>query len=147
METDKEEFVGFYEPEFYALSNFASFAVLWRGEVWATSEHAYQAAKFEDEAIQKEIREARSAHDAKEIARGYAQKVRGDWREVRVAVMEEIVRAKLSQHTYIKEKLLESGTKTIIENSPHDAYWGWGPNKDGENRLGKLWMKLREELR
>ena len=35
----------------------------------------------------------------------------------------------------------------IVEASPVDAFWGWGPNKDGENALGKIWMKLREEIK
>ena len=35
----------------------------------------------------------------------------------------------------------------IVEDSPKDSFWGWGPNRDGENQLGKLWMKLREELK
>ncbi len=35
----------------------------------------------------------------------------------------------------------------IVEYSPVDAYWGWGPRKNGQNHLGKLWMKLRDELR
>ena len=61
--------------------------------------------------------------------------------------MEDIVRAKLSQHPYIQKKLLESGEREIIEASPEDAFWGWGPNKDGENQMGKIWMKLREELK
>ena len=35
----------------------------------------------------------------------------------------------------------------IVEDSPKDSFWGWGPNRDGKNQLGKLWMKLREELK
>lgn len=35
----------------------------------------------------------------------------------------------------------------IVEDSPKDSFWGCGTNRDGENQLGKLWMKLREELK
>ena len=49
--------------------------------------------------------------------------------------------------SYIQKKLVESGEREIIENSPEDDFWGWGPNKDGQNEMGKLWMKLREELK
>jgi predicted NAD-dependent protein-ADP-ribosyltransferase YbiA (DUF1768 family) len=35
----------------------------------------------------------------------------------------------------------------LVEDSPKDDFWGWGPNKDGCNQLGKVWMKLRGEDR
>ncbi|MCR4323052.1 MAG: NADAR family protein [Candidatus Azambacteria bacterium] len=135
----------FYEREFYVFSSFSSFAVEWRGEVWPTAEHAYQSAKFSDAAIKEKIKNARSAHDAKQIARAHENVKRIDWSEAKLFIMEEIVRAKLSQHPYIQEKLFLTGERKIIEDSHKDAFWGWGPNKDGKNHLGKIWMKLREE--
>ena len=48
---DSKEPVLFYERYFYCFSNFSSFKVEWRGVLWMTSEHAYQAAHFEDEKI------------------------------------------------------------------------------------------------
>ena len=38
--------IGCYEREFYPFSNFSSFQVKWRGKLWSTSEHAYQASRF-----------------------------------------------------------------------------------------------------
>ena len=136
----------FYEREFYVFSNFSSFNVEWKGTLWTTSEHAYQAAHFTDKKIIEAIRDARSAHDAMKLARANQDKKRADWKEIKLAVMEDIVRAKLAQHAYIQKKLLQTGTREIIENSPKDGFWGWGPNRDGHNHLGKIWMELREEL-
>lgn len=34
-----------------------------------------------------------------------------------------------------------------VENSWRDDFWGWGPNRDGQNMLGRLWMEIRAELR
>ena len=39
-----------------------------------------------------------------------------------------------------------TGDRTLIENSWRDDFWGWGPNRDGQNMLGKLWMEVRAEL-
>ena len=61
--------------------------------------------------------------------------------------MEDILRAKLSQHAYVKKKLLETGNYMIVEDSPTDSYWGCGSDRKGQNHMGKLWMKLRDELR
>ncbi len=60
--------------------------------------------------------------------------------------MENILRAKIAQHPYVKKKLLDTGTRELVENSWRDDVWGWGPNKDGQNLLGKLWMKIRKDL-
>lgn len=135
----------FYEREFYPLSNFSSFTVEWEGDLWMTAEHVYQASKFTDPLITHQIKEAKSAHDAFKIARANEDKVRPEWLDIRVGVMEKIIRAKFEQHPYVQKKLRETGDKEIIEDSWRDPFWGWGPNKDGENRLGKIWMKLREE--
>lgn len=140
--------VFFYEFEFYVLSNFSPFQVEWDGNVYMTSEHAYQASKFENSEIKKKIKGARSAHDAMKLANIiYDDKTRSDWNDVRLSIMEGVVRAKLSQHYYVQKKLLATGDRELIENSPRDSFWGWGPKKTGENHLGKIWMKLREELK
>lgn len=143
METN--DAILFYEAEYYCFSNFSSFAVYIWNRLWMTSEHAYQAAKFDNEEIRTEIRSARSAHDAKQIAKRHKADCRPDWDAMKVSVMEDILRAKLDQHEFIQNMLDKSGSRTIIENSPRDSFWGWGPGKVGQNNLGKLWMKLRDE--
>lgn len=141
--------IGFYEREFYVLSNFSSFAVDWRGRRWSTSEHAYQAAHFidTDKKLFEEIFKARSAHDAYKIAKANADKAPRNWDEIKTVVMEEIVRLKLEQNPYVRKKLLETEDLLLVEDSPKDSFWGWGPDKMGRNELGKIWIKLRDELR
>lgn len=141
--------IAFYEREFYCFSNFSSFAVEWRGKLWQTSEHAYQAAKFSEKypKIAEEIFNARSAHDAKKIAEKYADKVSAEFHSGKIALMEDICRHKLEQHPYIQKKLSQTEDKEIVEDSPTDDFWGWGPNRDGRNELGKVWRKLRAELK
>ena len=144
--SEKEAPILFYEKEYYMFSNFAAFKVNYNGRLWMTSEHAYQAAKFDDEAIIDAIFEAPSPYDAKLLAHGNENKVRKNWSEIKLTVMENILRAKLGDHSYIYEKLLSTGDREIIENSPIDAYWGTGKDGKGENHLGKLWMRLRKEM-
>lgn len=141
-----DERILFYEGTRYFLSNFSSFRVQWRGIDWMTSEHAYQAAKFRDPEIIEQIKNAISAHEAKKIAQAHKDREIKNWSEIKIAVMEEILRAKLAQHLYIQRKLLESGHREIVENSPTDSFWGRGPDWKGKNFLGKLWMKLRAEM-
>jgi ribA/ribD-fused uncharacterized protein len=140
--------VGFYEREFYCFSNFSSFAVRWKGRLWATSEHAYQAAHFFKTApdLVEKIYKAKSAHEAKKIADANADKNPKDWNEKKVLNMEEIVRHKLRQNPYVMHKLLQTGKRKIVEDSLKDDFWGWGKKRNGRNELGKIWMKLRDEI-
>ncbi len=144
---NSEEKIFFYEREFYPLSNFSSFNLEWKGVLYMTSEHVYHTEKFTDPEIIQKIKEAKSAHDAFKLSREYEDRVRSDWLDIRVAIMEEIIRAKVAQHPYVKKKLLETENKEIVEDSWLDNFWGWGPNKDGQNQLGKIWMKIRAEIR
>ena len=112
-----------------------------------TSEHAYHSEKFDDPKLIKRLKKTRSAHDAMKLAYSNKDKYRKDWDNIKLGVMKETLRAKASQHPYVKKKLLESGNRDLVENSWCDSYWDWGPNKDGENHLGKLWMEGRDEFK
>lgn len=146
---DTETHVLFYENEFYPLSNFSAFQVKIWGRQFMTSEHAYHFAKFMtgDPGIAERIRVAPSAHEAMKIAHASKECVRKDWEGVKLLVMSAILRAKVEQHEYVKRKLLETGDRTLVEDSWRDDFWGWGKNRDGQNQLGRLWMKIRKELR
>lgn len=143
---DTEKQIFFYEHEYYVFSNFSSFQLEWKGILWMTSEHAYHSEKFEDKELIEQLKNTRSAHDAMKLAYANKDKYRKDWDNVKLKVMKEILRAKIEQHPYVKKKLIQSGDKELIEDSWRDSYWGWGPNKNGENHLGKIWMELREEI-
>ena len=90
-----ENAVRFYSGPFYCLDNFSAFTVEIDGQLYPTVEHAYQEAKFGDESIRELVRFARSAHEAKKIARRYSGAKRASWHEVKVVVMERLLRAKL----------------------------------------------------
>lgn len=149
---DTDTRVCFYEQPFYPLSNFSSFAILWSVDGWVTkfdtSEALYHWHKFpENPSIRMAIRLAMSAHEAFKIAEQRASMRRPDWDAVKVDIMRDILQAKVAQHEYVRRKLLETGERELVENSWRDDFWGWGPNRDGKNMLGKLWMEIRAELR
>ncbi len=144
---DTDTHIYCYEHEFYPLSNFSSFQLVWCDLLFATSEHAYHWEKFHGHPeVQHAILHARSAHDAFRVSRDNASLVRSDWVEVRVGIMRHILRAKVSQHPYVLKKLLQTGARQIVENSWRDSFWGWGEGHDGENMLGRLWMEIRSEV-
>lgn len=156
LDTDTQVF--FYEQDFYVLSNFSAFQLLWNGIIFPTSEHAYHWEKFNVAAefrrgyhgqVQSLIRCASSAHAAFKIGQEpmWQPYRRQDWSTARIGIMSALLRAKVEQHEYVQRKLLATGDRELIEDSWRDDFWGWGPNRDGRNMLGKLWMQIRDEIR
>ncbi len=143
-----DEYIGFYTREFFALDNFSSFGIIMNGLFYPTVEHAYQAGKFINTApeIAEQIRCCLSAHEAKRIAHVHISKQAENWDDIKVDYMEKLLRLKLEQNPYVKQKLLQTKGYRICEDSPKDNFWGIGENRDGQNQLGRLWMKLRGEI-
>lgn len=144
-----DDVIGFYPREFYCLDNFSSFKVKYDGYLYSSVEEAYQALGFKDSApeIYQKIINCYSAHESQKIAYANRDKRRDDWDEIKVSLMETLLRHKIEQNPYVRKKLLETKNYTIVEDSPKDSFWGWGIDRKGNNQLGKLWMKLRDEIK
>ena len=61
-------------------------------------------------------------------------------------LMEKIFRAKLEQHPDVERVLKLTKSRELLKVFPTDYYWGTGADNSGQNKMGKLWMKLRDEL-
>jgi ribA/ribD-fused uncharacterized protein len=151
MSTSNQKEIYFYAGGYNALSNFSAFQVLYNGFTYVTLEHAYQAMRFTDTAIQKEIKEAASPLEAQKIARAYAQdgKECTDWHEINMDLMKELHHLRFEQHEYLKEKLLQSSNSLLVHKTPEgstssDVFWGIDEKGNGENHLGKILMELRD---
>lgn len=128
-------------------SNFASFPFILDGQEWPTSEHYFQAQKFEDEAYREKIRTTSSPIIAARLGRSRKIRIRQDWESVKVDVMRNAVRAKFLAHAELKSLLLSTGDEEIVEAAARDSFWGYGADGSGKNWLGRLLMEVREELR
>lgn len=107
-------------------------------------EFAYQAAKTRDEIEIAEIMSSRSPAEAKKIGRRVT--LRDDWDDIKDNVMYKLVKAKF-EHPDYRKLLLETGDEEIVEgNWWGDTYWGMC-NGVGQNKLGKILMRVRDEAR
>lgn len=124
------------------LSNFWIVPVIYEGHQYPSVEHAYVAAKTTDEAMRAEIRAIEKPGQVKRLGRQLA--LREDWEAIKLDVMEELLRSKFRQQ-HLRNLLLSTGSMELIEgNTWGDRFWGVCDGV-GENHLGKLLMKLREE--
>lgn len=131
-----------FRDEHAFLSNFYPASVTLDGQVYPSVEHAYQAAKTLDRSERKPFKTG-SAMAAKR--RGRELQLRADWENVKIDIMYSLLQQKF-QRTELKEKLLATGTSRLVEgNTWHDSFWGVYQGK-GENYLGRLLMKVRDEL-
>jgi ribA/ribD-fused uncharacterized protein len=127
------------------LSNFFLITVDYEGERYPSVEHAYQAAKTNDKKHKRIIRMAGSAAQSKVFGRQAPR--RPDWDQVKLQVMETLLRAKFDRdmHPDMRQRLKDTGDAELIEgNWWNDTYWGVCKGV-GENHLGKLLMKIRSE--
>jgi len=72
--------------------------------------------------------------------------IKSNWDEIRDNIMYKAVLAKFTQHPELKELLLSTNDSILIEHTRNDSYWGDGGDRSGENMLGKILMKVRDEL-
>lgn len=136
-----------FKDENFFLSNFYPAHVMYEGTTYPTAENAYQAAKTLNIGIRKRIFTRVQPRDAKRLGRGL--KLRPDWEEVKLQVMEDILTAKFSKKA-LANKLIATEGELIEGNWWGDTFWGM-VSKDGtlqgENHLGKILMKIRDKLR
>jgi len=127
-------------------SNFARYPIAIEGKEWPTSEHYFQAMKFEGTKIEEKIRLMSSPNSVARFARDRKLPLRKDWDKVRDKVMKKAVLVKFTQHSELRELLLSTGDRSIVERTHRDSYWGDGGNGKGKNMLGKILMDVRKEL-
>lgn len=128
-------------------SNFAPYPITLQGKRWATSEHYFQAQKFEDAGLREKIRKAKTPMIAARMGRDRSAPLRRDWESVKVGVMTEAVLGKFVQHGELRELLLGTGDAVLVEHTGNDAYWGDGGDGSGKNMLGQVLMRVRARLR
>lgn len=143
-----EETIKFYHVNkpYGFLSNFSAHPIDLKGKRWPTSEHYFQAMKFEGTEHEEAVRRATSPMDAAQMGRDRRRPLRGDWEAVKDDVMRAALRAKFTQHEDLMRELIGTGTAHLIEHTTNDAYWADGGDGTGRNMLGVLLMELRKML-
>jgi ribA/ribD-fused uncharacterized protein len=167
-------FTGEYEP----FSNFhVGHPVRVFGRTWPTSEHAFNAAKFFGTAdgYVSAIECAPTPGIAKHLGRARQYPIRHDWDLISPAVMTLIVTRKFEQHDDLRDMMVATDGRALVEGNSHgDRRWGavWiaglvqpklGPDEQvwahrhdeqmrvtarliGRNMLGRALMIVRRDL-
>ena len=134
-----------FSGEYEFLSNFYEVSIEYNGLTYGSSEAAFQAQKC----MTDEERSAFTKYSpSKSKKAGKNVKLRSDWEDVKIGIMEEVLRAKFTQHDELAQRLIDTDGKMLIEgNDWGDVFWGADDRTgEGENHLGRILMKIRVEL-
>ncbi|WP_246320268.1 NADAR family protein [Paenibacillus qinlingensis] len=144
----EQKVINFYETDkpYGCFSNFAKYPIEIQGEIWQTSEHYFQAKKFEETEHEEQIRLAPTPMAAARMGRERSRPLRSDWEEVKLDIMYEAVLAKIQQHETVRDILLSTGSCVLVEHTKNDAYWGDNGDGTGQNMLGRILMQIRGDL-
>lgn len=143
------ETINFYgrRMPYFEFSNFYREPIEIDGRKWKTSEHYFQAMKFDGHPDHVDaVWRAKTPMEAAKTGRDRNRPKREEWDEVRDGVMYDALYAKFTQHENLKELLLGTGDAILVEHTVNDNYWGDGGDGSGKNMLGKLLMVLRDDL-
>lgn len=148
---DEIRFYRANEKPYGPFSNLYRREVEFEGEVFKTSEHAYQAGKARKEEVRQWLMAAPSPALLAMAAHGlYVWDVHPDWSKNKFGRMKRILLAKFTQHQDLQELLLSTGDKRLVEVATVDNAVNrlWGEvNGKGKNKLGELLMEVRTEIR
>ena len=138
------ESINGFTGEYFFLHNDFNISVIHEGIRYTNAESAYQATKCAN--ILDRFKFARmSGRKAKKHIKKVS--LLPDYESKRYERMLEVVRLKFDQHPYLVDKLLETGERELINHSFVDSFWGIDSFTGvGENNLGKILMRLREEF-
>lgn len=139
----------FYREEdaYGEFSNFSGFPVFVDGQWWSTSEHYYQAQKYESSELQDWVHFAPTPMEAANRGRDRNYPKRDDWDDVKEGFMEKALRDKYTRHADLRALLLSTGNTHIYEHTTNDCDWADCGDRTGGNRLGRLLMRVRDSLR
>lgn len=133
-----------FRGKYFFLSNFYEVDITYDGITYTNNESAFQSMKCKDK--HKRLAFAH-LEPSKAKAKGRKVLLRNDWEDVKEKFMYEICLAKFQQNPVLKSKLLATGDTYLEEgNTWGDREWGTVCGK-GKNKLGKILMKIREELK
>ena len=146
--SSKIKFYNRDEP-YYEFTNFYPCVVRIDGKDWPTTEHYFQAQKFIGTPYVEKVRKLQHPRDAFQLSRDprVSRWRRTDWESVKDDIMLKALHVKFSKNSRLRKRLLDTGTRELIEHTSNDSYWGDGGNGTGQNKLGQLLMEVRRELR
>jgi ribA/ribD-fused uncharacterized protein len=153
-EVTEKAIYGFFKEHRF-LSNYHVCSIIYEDLEYTSTEAAYQAAKinFSDSRLRTNVERGRIAAMSPSEAKKETHKesfkamIRPDWDDVKLDIMYEINKYKYTQHPELGEMLLETGDKYLEETNWWSDFFYGVCDGEGENQLGMMLMRIRNEIK
>lgn len=115
-------------------------------EAYPSFEHALIASKLVDVEKRTSLKAIASAQDMKKMA-SKEKRVNENWKELCRTIAENLLRDKFVRNKALSKRLLATGRRTLVfTNDYGDLFWGVDKQRSGQNHLGILLEKIRNEI-
>ena len=141
--------IDFYKEfgELGYLANYSEYGFYKDNNYYKTVEHYYQSEKFNNKELKEKIISSKTPKEASNIGRDKNNKRIDNFKNIKDNVMYEGCLLKFRQNKDIRSKLIETRNKEIREMTIDEYYWGVGKNLTGQNKIGKILMKVRDQVK
>ena len=164
IDDETNEFMFFWNPE----NTLESCLSQWTKSDFKDIAHGYNCTEqymmaqkaifFQDHENEKRIMETDDPFEMKKLGRKVRNFNSKEWNKVKYSIVLNGNYYKFSQNKEMRDFLIATGDKILVEASPEDKIWGVGLDKSnddiynlnkwkGENLLGFALMELRDELK
>lgn len=146
----------YFDSPHSKLSNMFRCSVVIQNQCFSSTEQAYQwakATKHNENKTAELIKKEADVYFVKKA--GGRVKANEAWDRMKLQLMEELVMAKFSQNSELREYLINT-KDLLLHESTRDTFWGCGSamyapdarnNKTmGKDQMGKILMKVRKSL-
>jgi ribA/ribD-fused uncharacterized protein len=113
---------------------------------WTTCEHYVQAKILRSNSQSEKVDKLATAEAAIAYAKPWYRWKIPNYKKVAPVLMSRALYTKVQMYDEVRNALLATEDKLIIETSQYDYFWGIGRDLRGHNHLGKIWMKIRDKL-
>ncbi len=122
-------------------------AILLEEQRWKSAEHYAHAMVAGTRELAERIRNAPTALAAYKLHKPWYRKKKRGWKSRRRFYMTRALYTQVQMYPRVREFLLNTGERLLVESSLYDHYWGIGRDLRGDNMTGRIWMDIRQKLR
>ncbi|RDB19938.1 hypothetical protein Hypma_013019 [Hypsizygus marmoreus] len=130
------------------LLNHSPHRVIYKEKIYATAAHLVEAMKFMTTypELAERIRECKEVAQVYPLSSKAWSRADKDWSSKFLQVMEDVAYLKVRQHPDLRALMKNTGNRPLVYDDDLDAYWGIGPNGNGQNALGHIMERVRVRL-
>jgi len=157
---EKPVIINKVKEEWGSLGNMSKHPITMHCVDYPRAEHLFQALRLSCDKLREEIRSISNPMAAKMRAKKLMKEnpdklIVEPQSQSDILNMELVLRLKVTQHQDVRELLIATQDRTIVEDATRrqrgsGLFWGAALQEDGswkgDNWLGKLWMRVRDSI-